>query len=164
MNLANRARICRQIAWCKGHKDKANYLVRENANDFKKPQQVLHSALHSSPEAVLLSCESTKGLADQFATFFHDKIAKIRNSFSSSDSFILPPPPDVPKFSSFKQVSQEYIKKIIMKSPNKSCFLDPWPTFLVKECIDILLPLITRLVLTPHYQKVLYQTGLRRLL
>ena len=34
-----------------------------------------------------------------------------------------------------------------MKSPTKSCLLDPWPTFLVfKECIDILLPSITRLV------------------
>ena len=33
-----------------------------------------------------------------------------------------------------------------MKSPTKSCFLAPWPTFLVKECIYILLPSITRLV------------------
>ena len=33
-----------------------------------------------------------------------------------------------------------------MKSPTKSCLLDPWPTFLVKECIDILMPSITRLV------------------
>ena len=33
-----------------------------------------------------------------------------------------------------------------MKSPTKFCLLDPWPTFLVKECIDILLPSITRLV------------------
>ena len=33
-----------------------------------------------------------------------------------------------------------------MKSPTKSCLLDPWPTFLVKECIDILFPSITKLV------------------
>ena len=52
----------------------------------------------------------------------------------------------MPHFSWFKQVSQEEIRKIIMKSPSKSCLLDPWPTFLVKECIDILLPSITRLV------------------
>ena len=38
------------------------------------------------------------------------------------------------------------LEKIIMKSPSKSCLLDSWPTFLVKECIDILLPSITRLV------------------
>ena len=38
------------------------------------------------------------------------------------------------------------LNKFLMKSPSKSCLLDPWPTFLVKECIDILLPSITRLV------------------
>ena len=83
------------------NKDKANYfrnLVRENANDSKKICQVLHSALQSSTETVLPSHESKKGLADRFAIFFSDKIAKIRNSFPSSDSFILLPPHDVPKF------------------------------------------------------------------
>ena len=99
--------------------------VRENANNSKKLWQVLRSALHSSPEAVLSFHESKKGLADRFVTFFSDKIAKIRNSFFSSDSFTLPPPPDVPNFSCFKQVSQEEIRIIIMKSPTKSCLLDP---------------------------------------
>ena len=147
----NRTRLRKQIALCSSlvNNDKANYfrnLVRENANDSKKLWQVLHSALHSSPEAVLPSHESKKGLADRFVTFFSDKIAKIRNLFSSNDSFTRPPPPDVPNFSCFKQVSQEKIRKIIMSSLSKSCLLDPWPTFLVKECIDILLPSITRLV------------------
>ena len=36
--------------------------------------------------------------------------------------------------------------KLISKSPTKSCLLDPLPTFLIKECIDILLPSITKLV------------------
>ena len=52
----------------------------------------------------------------------------------------------MPNSSCLKQVSREEIRKIIMKSPTKSCLLDPWPTFLVKECIDILLPSITSLV------------------
>ena len=112
----NRARLRRQIAQCNSlvNKDKANYfrnLVSENANDSKKLWQVLRFALHTSPETVLPSHESKKGLADQFVTFFSDKIAKIRNSFSSSDSFTLSPPPDAPNFSCFKQVSQEEIKK-----------------------------------------------------
>ena len=121
-------------------------MVIENANDSKKLWQVLCSALHSSPEAVLPSHEYKKGLADQFFTFFSNKIAKIRNLFSSSDPFTLLPPPDVLNFSCFKQVSKQEIRKLIMKSPTKSCLLDSWPTFLVKECIDILLPSITRLV------------------
>ena len=35
---------------------------------------------------------------------------------------------------------------MIKTSPTKSCLLDPWPTFLIKECIDILLPSLTKLV------------------
>ena len=38
------------------------------------------------------------------------------------------------------------VNPAIMKSPAKSCVLDPWPTFLVKECLDILVPSITKLV------------------
>ena len=51
-----------------------------------------------------------------------------------------------PKLTVFTQVTQDEIGKIISKSPTKSCLLDPLPTFLIKECIDILLPSITKLV------------------
>ena len=33
-----------------------------------------------------------------------------------------------------------------MSSPSKSCSLDPWPTFLVKDCVDVILPSLTKLV------------------
>ena len=56
------------------------------------------------------------------------------------------PPFDPPKLTIFTQVTQDEIGKIISKSPTKSCLLDPLPTFLIKECIDILLPSITKLV------------------
>ena len=113
--------------------------------------QVLHSALHSSPESVFPSHESHKCLANHFVTFFSDKITKIRDLFSSTDSFRLPPPPDLPKFDSFRTVSDVEIHKTLMKSPTKSCLLDPFPTFLVKECLDILLPLSPNLLIVPLF-------------
>ena len=68
-------------------------------------------------------------------------------SFSSSESCnTVHPPFDPPKLTVFTQVTQDEIGKIISKSPTKSCLLDPLPTFLIKECIDILLPSITKLV------------------
>ena len=33
-----------------------------------------------------------------------------------------------------------------MKSPDKSCELDPIPTWLLKKCIDVLLPLVTSII------------------
>ena len=38
------------------------------------------------------------------------------------------------------------VPKFIKESPAKTCSLDPWPTFLVKRCINILLPWFTKLV------------------
>ena len=147
----NRARLRKQIARCNTliTRDKSNYyrnLISDNAHDSKKLWQVLQSVLHSVPDKVLPSHASHIGLANRFATFFSDKISKIRDSFTNTDSFTLPAPSDVPKFDLFKSVSEDEVRKVITKSPTKSCLLDPWPTFLVKECLDILLPSITKLV------------------
>ena len=38
------------------------------------------------------------------------------------------------------------VVKCIKESPTKTCSSDPWPTFLVKRCIDILFPSLTKLV------------------
>ena len=51
-----------------------------------------------------------------------------------------------PAFNTFKPVTEDEVNKCINKSPTKSCPLDPIPTFLLKDCLDILLPSITKLV------------------
>ena len=51
-----------------------------------------------------------------------------------------------PNLTFLKSVSEDEVQKAIAKSPTKSCLLDPWPTFLLKECLDTLLPSVTKLV------------------
>ena len=46
----------------------------------------------------------------------------------------------------FRSTSKVEVKEIIIKSPNKSCDLDPLSTLLLKKCVDRLLPLITAIV------------------
>ena len=150
-SLLNRARLRKQIAKCNTliTRDKSYYyrnLISDNAHDSKKLWHVLRSVLHSVPDKVLPSHATHIGLANRFVTFFSDKISKIRDSFTNTDSFTLPAPSDVPKFDLLKSVSEDEVWKVITKSPTKSCLLDPWPTFLVKGCLDILLPSITKLV------------------
>ena len=48
--------------------------------------------------------------------------------------------------SGFRPASEEEVGKIISTSPNKQCGLDPVPTALVKQCLPILLPVITKIV------------------
>ena len=52
----------------------------------------------------------------------------------------------LPGLVEFDVASPDDIAKVIKNSPTKSCLLDPWPTFQVKDCLDILLPSITKLV------------------
>ena len=91
--------------------------------------------------------ESEKSLAEQFASFFLNKINEIRDTFAPCGTEnVVHPPSDPPQITVFRQVSQDAVGKIIKTSPTKSCLLDPWLTFLIKECIDIVLPSLTKLV------------------
>ena len=80
---------------------------------------------------------SDKTLADQFASFFHNKIKTIRDTFiPSGTEKDVRPSSDPPKITAFTEFLQDTVDKIIRNSPTKSCMLDPWPTFLIKECSD----------------------------
>ena len=48
--------------------------------------------------------------------------------------------------SSFRPVSEDDVRKMIVKSSPKSCELDPMPTSLLFECIDEFVPAITHVV------------------
>ena len=83
--------------------------------------------------------------AENFAAFFEKKIDDVRSATAG-----LPPPEDAMRasssLSSFKQCTQEQVRRILMSSPVKSCSLDPVPTFIVREFIDLLLPYLTSMV------------------
>ena len=103
--------------------------------------------LNRVSEVTLPPHKSDKTLADQFASFFHNKIKAIRDTFiPSGTEKDVHPSSDPLKITVFTEVPQDTFDKIIRNSPTKSCMLDPWPTFLIKECSDILLPSITKLV------------------
>jgi len=49
-------------------------------------------------------------------------------------------------FNSFSPTTEDEIRKLIIKSSDATCFLDLMPTRVVKAHIDILLPVITKIV------------------
>ena len=77
---------------------------------------------------------------------FPTKLRKLDNFAPPGTEYDVHPPSDPSKITVFRHVSEEAVDKIIRTSPTKSCLLDPLPTFLIKECIDILLPSLTKLV------------------
>ena len=117
-----------------------------NSDDPKKLWQSLRKVLHHTSETVLPAHSSEKSLADTFASFFTNKISKIRDTFPTSGSFNDAPESVLPVFNTFKPVTEDEVNKCIKESPTKSCPLNPIPTLLLKDCLDILLPSITKLV------------------
>jgi len=62
------------------------------------------------------------------------------------------PPPPASRTASFRPCTQTEVRCIIMQSPVKSCTLDPVPTFLVHEFVDLLPPFLTTMVNTSLMQ------------
>jgi len=88
---------------------------------------------------------TTGHTADGFAAFFHRKVDDVRASTAGQ------PPPSVhdtahSPLSSFRLCTEPEVRRLIMKSPIKSCSLDPLPTFLLRQQIDSKLPFITRMI------------------
>ena len=83
------------------------------------------------------SCEE---LPSMFNSFFIDKIDSLRKEMDKSNATPSYQVYDGERFSYFKPVSTDFVKKIITESPQSFCQLDPLPATLFSECIDILLP------------------------
>ena len=67
------------------NKDKSdcyNKLISDNSHDSRKLWRELHKTLNKISDATLPSHESEKSLADQFPSFFSNKIKKIRDNFA----------------------------------------------------------------------------------
>jgi hypothetical protein len=112
--------------------------------------KVVDSISNGKSDPILPNHDNEKELAEQFADFFTSKVKDIQDTLDQ-----------VPKepisvnvseschtvFATFQHVSEEEVRKVISNSPTKSCSLDPIPTWLLKdELLDILLPVITRLI------------------
>ena len=84
-------------------------------------------------------------LAEDFASFFLEKIQKIRDKFEGIPAY-QPKHMAVPQLVKFPPFSQKEIKKLIMSMKTKSCELDVMPTNILKQIIDNCLPAVTKLV------------------
>ena len=80
--------------------------------------------------------------------YFVDKIETIRSKFPDKVQNILQvQKPEIrSKMNVFERASEDEIKKLILSSSSKSCDLDPIPTSVLKNCLDILITPITDII------------------
>ena len=109
---------------------------------------IINSLLHHSKSSPLSSYDDKSLLANDFATFFDNKI----HSFLSLGSGSLDPlepdpePPAETFLTEFVQVGSFDVAKILSTAPVESCPLDPIPAKVFKAVSDSLLPTLTMIV------------------
>ena len=129
-------------------KDCYNNLMAESSTDSKNLSNIVKDILHQRSEMKLPERASTEELANRFVVFFTEKVCKIREELQDLSRLQL----NIPtlaltcSLNVFSAVTESKVRKIIAKSPTKSCSLDPAPTWMVKDSVDELIPMITILV------------------
>ena len=88
---------------------------------------------------------SLKTICEKFSNCFVDKITIIRSKFSDDNELRHVHPSFDINFlmNTLTLATEAEIKKLIMKSKNTSNDLDPFPTSLLKVCLDVLIEPIT---------------------
>ena len=124
--------------------------IDKNKGDSKTLLKLTNSLMGKNGETILPTHSCDKTLADQFLSFFHNKIDNIRTGICAMVDEPLVEIPDqsfngVP-LNCFSSVTLQKIRHIILKAPSKSCELDPLPSWLLKECVDELSPIVTSIV------------------
>ena len=85
-----------------------------------------------------------------FSSFFINMVQNIRRDLQTDQMHDIDQDIDTSSVNTplerFTHASEDEVKTLIMKSPSKSCSLDPMPTWLLKLCVSELVPIITAIV------------------
>ena len=129
--------------------------IIECAGDTKMLHSITNKLLVDQHTQLLPSDDDDTRLANIFCDYFTQKIDNIRNNFTLTTETEETLLQDI-KFDQFRPVSIDEIRKVITSYNSKSCELDPIPTYqkkpkktqiwLLKLCIDELLPLLTSII------------------
>ena len=110
-------------------------LINECARDAKKLYRIVNSLTKERQAMELPQHDDPVDLANKFGDFFCKKIELVKTEIDSIS--VGPPdihfyPPQV-KLENFSLISEDEIRKIICKSSNASCQLDPIPTCMLVQ-------------------------------
>jgi len=116
--------------------------IISNAANPKRLWRDLDDLMKRTDESPAASQIESTQRAEEFGNYFDTKVAAIRHDTEQA----APPSFETytdQQFVKFTVTSPAEITKLILAASNKCCCLDPVPTDLVKNCVDLLGPYIT---------------------
>ena len=125
-------------------------IIDENQYDPKRLFSIFDKLLHRNSDLKLPDSMDDEFLANAFADYFTEKINTIREGLQSKRGTTNHAQVELPytgsEFNHFKSVSCDELSNLVPRSTLKSCMLDPIPASVLKNCYDLLLPFITKVV------------------
>ena len=122
-------------------------VLKSAGKDSRKMFSIVNDLLGKKCETPVLPDMTSEKAAETLSNFFTDKVEKIRKIFGEQDD--LPAVDNVfvgTPLAEIVPVTEEGLKRIIMASKPTSSTVDPIPTKIMLECMDILLPVLVRIV------------------
>jgi exonuclease III len=124
--------------------------IHENKNDTRRVHQIVSNAMYLNEEKPLPPEKDGVNLPEEFINHYHDKTEKLRKDLDEEDKdrkiFMDEQALFITELNTFNELTQNQVKEMVFKSPNKFCDLDPMPTWMIRDCIDEILPLLTKIV------------------
>ena len=126
--------------------------IEDNSNNQRRLFSAAKKLLNQGySRAMYPPVDDNIKLINQLGTYFIQKIVTIGSKLdnmvqglpSLSDDHTQVSPPPLIKFTS---LTEEKVRELIKSSAKKTCNLEPMPTSLVIDCIDVLLPIITKMI------------------
>ena len=109
--------------------------------------RTLNGLLNTS-KRVFPNADSDLNLANDFLSFFVEKVERIRSQNSADVQIEQEPAIGNCNLASFRPLSTTDVETVIGKMSNKSCVLDTLPAWLIKDNLQYMLPIITRIINT----------------
>ncbi len=120
--------------------------IEECGKDVKSLCKITDTLLKNEHRQQLPNVEDTDTLPKQFQEYFEQKIETIRASFATPHTVVSQLNSHHIPLNHLRPATEDEILRTIVNSPSKSCALDPLPTWLLKTCVNELLPLLTAIV------------------
>jgi hypothetical protein len=130
-------------------RDKLTKDINENKDNKKGLFRVVNQTTHRKVDTPFPNEKSHQECADGCSDYYTDKIDNIMNKLGSKDMHDndqYDTPFSGTPLTEFRSLSLDDVKKLITKSKSTYCALDPLPTWLLKDCIDEILPIITEII------------------
>ena len=128
---------------------KRHYLVtkvEEATTDSKQLFQLVGALLGHKEENPLPEAISDSILAEDFASYFHEKIDNIRSRITTITPYRLEERSEVPLLDKFTPISEMQLEKTITRMSSKTCALDIIPSARLKEVLGTILPSLRHIV------------------